>query len=528
MSTSPTGDVFLQLPDRRLHGRWLGPALPTEADPYAPTLVFLHEGLGCVELWRSFPEALCTRTGLRGFAYDRTGCAQSSAWPAPPGRRYLRIEADVVLPQVLDAAGVHSCLLIGHGDGGTIALEFAAAQPPLLRGVVTIGAHVISEPRTVSSSQLAREAFLTTDLRARLARYHGDNVDGAFWVWNDAWLTPGFEPLDAGARLPRIRVPVLALQGEHDEYSTLTQLRILSRGVSGRCETRLMKDCGHAPHLQDEPILVEVIARFVESLWRGPSEPGRVARAGVMALACLLGSVPPAVAQTTPCETSAVTAILSGAEQDLARLDDEGAAARLREGREGAAGAGGCDEIGVAALAVDGWVEARRLALVAGAPDALERMRGVLARLDAVRGSRPPTALVAQVAAYADAVLRAAVAAAQDERDEMQVYLAHARSIAESLRLARIARVWPLPIDVVDAELWLEVDRFVEARDAFLRVGEGPFAPRAALGLGAALERLADLTGACAAYRRAAAGGLVPVASERAQSGLSRLNCPSG
>ena len=110
----------------------------------------------------------------------------------------------------------------------------------------------------------------------------------------------------------------------------------------------------------------------------------------------------------------------------------------------------------------------------------------------------------------------------------MQLYLAHARSIAESLRLARVTRLWPLPVDVVDAELWLEVDRFVEARDAFVRVGEGPFAARAALGLGAALERLADPTGACTAYRRAAAGGLVPDASERARSGLSRLNCPSG
>jgi pimeloyl-ACP methyl ester carboxylesterase len=524
MSASPRGDVFLQLPDRRLRGRWLGPVTPTEADPYAPTLVFLHEELGCVELWRSFPEALCTRTGLRGFAYDRTGYAQSSAWPAPPGRRYLQIEADVILPQVLDAAGVHSCLLIGHGDGGTIALQFAAAQPPLLRGVVTIGAHVVSEPRTISSSRQARVAFLATDLRARLGRYHGDNVDGAFWLWNDSWLTPGFEPLDAGARLPRIRVPVLALQGEHDEYSTLTQLRTISHSVSGRCETRLMKDCGHVPHLQDEPTLVEVIARFVESLWRGPSEPGRVARAGVLALACLFGSGPPAAGQSTRCETDVMKGLLSAAEQDLARLDDQGATERLKQG---ATAGGGCDEIGVAALAVDGWVEARRLALVAGAPDALERMRDVLARLDIVRGSRPPTALIGQLAAYADAVLRAAVAAAQDERDEMQLYLAHARSVAESLRLARL-RAWPLPIDLVDAELWLEVDRFVEARGAFVRVGPGPFAARAALGLGAALERLGDSAGACSAYSRAASGGLAPAASERAKSGLSRLDCPAG
>jgi pimeloyl-ACP methyl ester carboxylesterase len=525
MSTSLSGDVFLDLPDRRLRARWLGADTPTSADPYAPALVFLHEGLGCIELWRSFPEALCTRTGLRGFAYDRTAYGQSSGWPAAPGTRYMDIEAITVLPQVLDLAGIHSCLLIGHGDGGTIALRFAATQPPLLRGVVTMGAHVISEPRTVTSIRFARDAFRTSDLRARLAAYHGDNVDGAFWLWNDAWLAPGFQPLDAEARLPRVRVPVLALQGEHDEYGTLAQLRTIARGVSGRCETRLMPECGHAPHLQDEPTLVEVIARFVESLWRGPSEPGRVARAVVLALACLVGVDRTAFAQADGCGADSAKAVIAAAQEDLARADDRRAAERLQvDGRSTA----GCDEIGVAALAVDGWVEARRLAQVAGAPDALERMREVLVQLDRVRASRPPTALTSQSAAYADAVLRAGVAAAQDEREEMQLYLTHARSLAESLRLARVDRSWPLPIDMVDGELWLEVDRFAEARDAFLRAGGGPLAARAALGLGAALERLADVKGACSAFRRAAIGGLAAAAAERAEAGLARLSCPAG
>jgi pimeloyl-ACP methyl ester carboxylesterase len=525
MSTSLPGDVFLELPGRRLRARWIGPATPTPADPYAPTLVFLHEGLGCIELWRSFPEALCTRTGLRGFAYDRTGYGQSGPWPSPPGTRYLEIEANQVLPEVLDAAGVHSCLLIGHGDGGTIALRFASAQPPLLRGLVTIGAHVVTEPRAISSVRLARDAFLTADLRARLTSFQGDNVDAAFWLWNDAWLSPGFQPLDAEAKLPRVRVPVLAIQGEHDEYSTLAQLRAISRGVSGRCETRLMKECGHGPHLHDEPTMVEVVAQFVESLWRGPSEPGRVARAVVFVLACLLAASCGAFAQADPCSTDAAKALIAAALQDLARATDGAAAERLQSA---AAAASGCDEIGVAALAVEGWVEARRLALVAGAPDALTRMGDVITRLNNVRASRPPTALVAQLAAYADAVLRAGVAAAQDERDEMQLYLTHARTVAESLRMARIDHPWPLPIDLVDGELWLEVDRFVEARDAFVRAADGPLSARAALGLGAALERLADVHGACSAFRRAADGGLGAEAGECARTGLSRLNCPAG
>lgn len=525
MSTGLLPDVFLQLADRRLRARWLGPKTAALDDPYAPTLVFLHEGLGCVELWRTFPEALCARTGLRGLVYDRTGYAGSSAWPSPPGPRYLDVEATRVLPEVLDAAGIQGCVMIGHDDGGTIALEFAATQPPLLRAVATIGAHVISEPRTLASIRHARDAFLKTDLRARLATYHGDHVDGAFWLWNDAWLAPGFQPLDAEARLPRVRVPVLALQGEHDEYATLAQLRAISRGVSGRCEARLLKDCGHGPHLQDEPTLVEVIARFVESLWRGPSEPGGAARASAMVLACLLGASHTGFAQTDPCGTDAAQAVIAAARQDLSRGDDGVAADRLRKGSEWP---GGCAEVGVAALAVDGWVEARRLALVAGAPEALERMRDVLARVDTVRASRPPTALLSQLAAYADAILRAAVAAAQDERDEMQVYLAHARSVAESLRLAGVDLPWPLPIDLVDAELWLEVDRFVEAGDAFARVPDGPFTARAALGLGAARERLQDSHGACAAYRRAAAGSLAGAMAERARLAIDRLACPPG
>ena len=264
-------DIDIRLRDRRLRGRWLGAQIAADGDPFAPVLVFLHEGLGCVELWRGFPEALCRRVGLRGFAYDRTGYGKSDRWPRPPGTRYMEIEGDQILPEVLDAAGIGACLLIGHSDGGTVALNYASHQPPMLRGVVTIGAHVMNEERTVSSIRHARDAFVSGDLRSRLERYHGGNVDEAFWLWNNAWLAPGFEPMDAAIRLPRVRVPVLALQGEHDEDGTLLQLRRVSRGVSGRCDTRLLSDCGHGPHLQDEATTVEVIARFVSTLWRGPA-----------------------------------------------------------------------------------------------------------------------------------------------------------------------------------------------------------------------------------------------------------------
>jgi pimeloyl-ACP methyl ester carboxylesterase len=513
-------DTEIRLRDRRLRGRWLGGTVGADPNPFAPVLVFLHEGLGCVELWRGFPQALCARTGLRGFAYDRTGYGQSSGWPRPPGPRYLEIESDQILPQVLDAAGVGTCLLIGHSDGGTIALNYASLQPPMLRGLVTIGAHAVNEERTMASLREAREAFESGDLRERLAKYHGANVDEAFRLWNGSWLAPGFEPMAAETRLPRVRVPVLALQGEHDEYSTLLQLRRLSRGVSGRCETRLLDDCGHGPHLQDEATTVEVIARFIATLWRGPATAAsRVV--SVMVLCGLLAG--PAVAQAQPsCEPAPARAALQHAADAMQRLDEVAARAALaaQAGSDAA-----CRELAVATAAIEGWIEARRLVAVAGAPESLGAVNEVLKRLEALRTSGTPTSITVQLASYAEAVLRAAIAAAQDERDEMQVYLAHARTLAVSLALGQQTSLWPLPIDEVDGELWLEVDRFAEARAAFERAGAAARGARATLGLARTLERLQDVPAACAAYRRVETLGMSDAAMRTVRDAVGRLAC---
>jgi len=514
-------DVEIQLRDRRLRGRWLGASASADPDPFAPVLVFLHEGLGCVELWRGFPEALCARAGLRGFAYDRTGYGQSTGWPRPPGLRYLEIESDQILPEVLDAAGVGTCVLIGHSDGGTIALNYASLQPPMLRGVVTIGAHAVSEERTIASMREARDAFESGDLRERLTKYHGENVDDAFRLWNGSWLAPGFEPMDAARRLPRVRVPVLALQGEHDEYGTLLQLRRLSRGVSGRCETRLLNDCGHGPHLQDESTTVEVIARFVSTLWRGPAEAAsRIVSA--MLLGCLLAGAGEVQAQPVSCEPAEVRAVLQRAADELQRMDDAAARAVLftATGLETS-----CRELAVASAALQGWLEARRLATVGGAPDQLGGINQVLKRLEALRISGTPTSLTVQLASYAEAVLRAAVAAAQDERDEMQVYLGLGRDLSVSLALGAQARLWPLPIDEVEGELWLEVDRFVEARAAFERAAAAGRGARGTIGLALTADRLKDVPAACAAYLRADAMSVADGPRQTIRAAAARLAC---
>ena len=257
-------DDLIDLGDRRLRVRRLTPRRSDGLE--RTTLVFLHEGLGSIEMWRDFPQKLCDSTHCTGIVYDRTGYGRSSPWPADPGSRYMEIEADDVLPRLLARLGVEDCVLIGHSDGGTIALNYAASDPEPLRAVVTLAAHAINEVVSVDSIRRVRDAFATGDLRQRLIRYHGDNVDGCFRLWSESWLTPGFEPMDANGRLPRVVVPVQTIQGEDDEYGSELQLGIIAGKVSGYCETRLVPDCGHSPHLQQPAYVLSEISRFVAPL----------------------------------------------------------------------------------------------------------------------------------------------------------------------------------------------------------------------------------------------------------------------
>jgi len=257
-------DRLIDLDDRRLRTRHLSPRQSDGLE--RTTLIFLHEGLGCIEMWRDFPQTLCDATRCAGIVYDRTGYGGSSPWPADPGVRYMEIEADDVLPRLLAKLDIEDCVLVGHSDGGTIALNYAAADPEPLRAVVTLAAHAINEAVCVKAIRQAREAFAAGDLRQRLQKYHGDNTDGAFRLWSDAWLAPGFEPMDADSRLPRVVVPVQAIQGEDDEYGSELQLGIIAGKVGGYCETRLVPDCGHSPHLQQPAYVLSEITRFVAPL----------------------------------------------------------------------------------------------------------------------------------------------------------------------------------------------------------------------------------------------------------------------
>ena len=237
-----------------------------------PTLVFLHEGLGSVALWRDWPQKLCQRLSLPGLVYSRQGYGQSDARTDVRGEPrqvngvahgrlqpdYMHHEARVVLPELLHQLGIVRPWLLGHSDGGTIALLHASQYP--VTGCIVMAPHVIVEDISVKAIAEAREAYLNGPLRQRLAAFHAD-VDCAFWQWNDAWLNPAFRSYDIRPELTTITAPLLAIQGEDDAYGTLAQIDEIALKVP---QTRLVKlaDCGHSPHRDQPEAVAQAITDF--------------------------------------------------------------------------------------------------------------------------------------------------------------------------------------------------------------------------------------------------------------------------
>jgi pimeloyl-ACP methyl ester carboxylesterase len=223
------------------------------ASSEAPLLVFLHEGLGSVAMWKDFPHRLCAAGGWRGLVYSRPGYGRSTARAADErwGVDFMHRQAEQVLPALLDALDVRGPYsLFGHSDGASIALIHAVAFAQRVAHAVVLAPHVFVEEVGLVSIRAAREAYRGTDLRARLARYH-DDADSAFGGWNEAWLDPAFAAWNIEPLLPRIRCPLLAIQGVDDEYGTMAQIDAIAARVPA---TRVLKlqHCGHSPH-RDQP-----------------------------------------------------------------------------------------------------------------------------------------------------------------------------------------------------------------------------------------------------------------------------------
>ena len=249
----------LTLDGKRLEVVWHGPA-PEDA----PTLVFLHEGLGCVAMWRDYPAKLAAATGCGALVYSRLGYGRSAPCSLPRSLRFMHDEGLQVFPALLECAGVRDCVLIGHSDGGSIALIYAGgtAAPPL-RGVITEAPHVFCEELTVRSIQKAKESYEKGDLRQKLQKYHGANTDCAFWGWNGAWLHPDFVNWNLEEYLPHITVPMLVIQGEDDEYGTAAQVEAIARQAGAGAEVLMVPQCGHAPHREQEAVTFPAMVRFI-------------------------------------------------------------------------------------------------------------------------------------------------------------------------------------------------------------------------------------------------------------------------
>jgi pimeloyl-ACP methyl ester carboxylesterase len=231
----------------------------------APVLVFLHEGLGSVAMWRDFPEALATHLGMRGLVYSRPGYGASS----PKGRDeewgldFLHQQAQEVFPEVLLALNIHQQVdILGHSDGGSIALLIAALKPNLVKNLILMSPHIYVEEITAENIYKAKVAYEQGDLKPKLSKFHED-VDSAFYAWNDIWLKPEFMQWNIEKELALIHCPILAMQGQEDPYGSMSQIKDIAKYVS---QIKLVEipSCGHSPH-RDSPIIArDTIFNFIK------------------------------------------------------------------------------------------------------------------------------------------------------------------------------------------------------------------------------------------------------------------------
>lgn len=261
-------DETLTVHGQTIFGRHITPATASNG----PTIVFLHEALGSIGQWKTFPERMCESLGLRGYVFDRIGYGQSGPLPAERTPDYLREQGEEWLPAILKAANIAAPpILFGHSDGGSIALYFAAAHPTT--AVISVAAHVILEDITVQGirdfGQLWEAGEAGGNLLSRLSRYHGDKTEAVYRAWHDTWLKPEFAAFDMRPVLPRITCPTLAMQGEGDQYGTLQQITDILTGITQGApqslpQPAILPNCGHSPHLEQPAETILATERFLK------------------------------------------------------------------------------------------------------------------------------------------------------------------------------------------------------------------------------------------------------------------------
>ncbi|MFK7751040.1 MAG: alpha/beta fold hydrolase [Sedimentitalea sp.] len=252
----------------RAGGKTLEYACHGPGPDQAATLVLLHEGLGCVALWRDFPAQLAAATGLGVLVYSRQGYGGSDPVDLPKSLDFMTGEAVDVLPDVLDQMGIQRCVLLGHSDGATIAAIYAGSVADMrVRGLVLMAPHFFTEPAGLEAIVKARDSFEQGDLRARLSKYHSD-VDGAFKGWADTWLDPAFQTWNVAEVIDYLRIPTLAIQGRDDEYGSLAQIEVIEERAYAPVEMLVLDGCGHAPHQEQPQQVLAAVAEFAARLER--------------------------------------------------------------------------------------------------------------------------------------------------------------------------------------------------------------------------------------------------------------------
>jgi pimeloyl-ACP methyl ester carboxylesterase len=267
---APSG--FLRIDGSDLEYRMIGPS-PEDA----PTIVMLHEGLGSAGLWGDFPDKLQAATGAGIFVYSRAGYGASTPVTLPRPLDYMHIEALEVLPKLLDVIGFRRGLLLGHSDGASIAAIYAGShQDHRVQGIALIAPHFIVEDISVASIAEIKTAYETTELKAKLARWHKD-VDNAFYGWNGAWLDPKFRAWDISEYLAYIRVPVAILQGVDDQYGTMRQVEIAREECYCPVDVTVIRGAGHSPHREAPESTLDAITDFADGVLRVDSSQGSAA-----------------------------------------------------------------------------------------------------------------------------------------------------------------------------------------------------------------------------------------------------------
>jgi pimeloyl-ACP methyl ester carboxylesterase len=238
----------------------------------APTLVFLHEGLGSMALWKDFPRDVVAATGCNALVYSRYGYGSSTPLGEARDPGFMHEEALDSLPHLLDRLGIHDPILFGHSDGASIALIHAGAARRAVRGLIVMAPHVLVEDVCVASIGAVRDSYLAGGLREKLLRYHAD-PDGAFWGWCNVWLDPRFRAWNIERQVRQIACPLLAIQGFDDQYGTMEQVDRIARLVPS-AELLKLESCGHSPHRDQPGAVVTAAARFIDRIVRGPRQPG--------------------------------------------------------------------------------------------------------------------------------------------------------------------------------------------------------------------------------------------------------------